>query len=117
MNIKTTTFETSKTLAKYLQIETAGVIDYNDKYWTHEDLARYNRPLHTFENYPAPTLEELLEVSPIYMEIANSVLKPIYRIYYWLEAHTRLDQVISKSDNLTEAVAKIIIEYYEGING
>jgi len=100
MSIETPTFTTCKELNKYLQIETQMHYDKDGKrYFATDGIPNIW--------IPAPTLIELLRESPI------SIFIDIQITHYYIRTSTIESMQIPKSDNLTEAVAKIIIEYYE----
>ncbi|HBD96482.1 MAG TPA: hypothetical protein DC057_20095 [Spirochaetia bacterium] len=109
MSIETPTFETSKTLTKYLQIETEKVIFENEGKEIKANidyLKEHHLPYP--EHYPAPTLSELLRVSPIPVTI------DVYNNHCGqIKTYPKGQKQFHHSDNLTEEVAKIIIEYYK----
>ena len=126
----TTTFETSKELAKYVRIETKFIwkdgstligtrntIDIpknslNIKQQIPEEI------LSKYIVYPAPTLEELLKVSPIDIIIGSRELQNSIHYRYRDNKGTLYTNPLgfqcSKSESLVESVAKIILEYYRG---
>lgn len=80
------------------------------KDYTIEELSE-RQNFENLEYYPAPTLVELLRISPTNLEITNYIKNKTFNVTHY-QRYIKLVE-IPITDNLTEEVAKIIIEYYK----
>src|SRR3990167_2093235 len=110
MSIETPAFEVCEELNKYLQIITKFYKMADGKDYTIEELSE-RQNFENLEYYPAPTLVELLRISPTNLEITNYIKNKTFNVTHY-QRYIKLVE-IPITDNLTEEVAKIIIEYYK----
>jgi len=118
--INTPTCNNCKELNKYLPILAEEFYRVNK---VHGDIfkAKFNHDeimlgCDVYNFYPAPTLEELLKVSPMQISIDAMPSKPEFKQnqgWYNINSNDKLIYQIPKSENICDKIAELIIKYYK----
>ena len=115
-----TNFETSKKLAQYVWIPASSFYENDGEFILCDDEPLGKEYIISHKCTPAPTLEELLKVCPITIDINCSpfgfiVCTPFKdrtgKHIEWTDECAEYQ--LKKSSNLSQAVAEIMLQYYK----